>query len=156
VSSDGNLYVGTSAAELLHFVQVPPDPADPASRPSFILASRLQPLYTPVSTQAPRPGVQQLVLLPNVGKVAILCNSTVTFHLLPELSPTNKDVQVKNVCWIGGPDLDERQDIGGGDTLMLALSRRLKVIRLRDDEARVMRVGFVLLVVLLCQPALSL
>ena len=138
---DGNLYVGTSESELLHFVQIPPDLSDPLSRPSFILASRLEPPFASLPDQAPLPGVQQVVLLPAVSKAAVLCNYTVTFYSLPELSPTTKSVQVKNVCWIGGLDLDERQDMGGGDTLMLALSKRLRVIRLRDDDARVVRVS---------------
>ncbi|KAK3081392.1 hypothetical protein LTS18_007132, partial [Coniosporium uncinatum] len=35
-----NLYIGTTAAEILHFVGIPPDPGDELGQPSFILASR--------------------------------------------------------------------------------------------------------------------
>ncbi|KAH6682447.1 hypothetical protein EV126DRAFT_489507 [Verticillium dahliae] len=67
---DHNLYVGTSASELLHFVQIPPDPSDPSGRPTFILASRLQPPFA--ETNNTKPGVQQILLLPRVSKACIL------------------------------------------------------------------------------------
>ncbi|CAI4212942.1 unnamed protein product [Parascedosporium putredinis] len=105
---DHNLYVGTSAAELLHFVQIPFDSSDGNARPTFILASRLRPVFSeahsaPVSA---RPGIQQILLLPKVGKACILCNWTVTFYSLPELSPVFGTTQVRNCNWIGGVDLN--------------------------------------------------
>jgi hypothetical protein len=82
------------------------------------------------------------VLLPKIGKAVILCNYTVTFYLLPELSPTFKDMQVKNASGIGGVDLDDAgaDDANGGDTLLLSLSRKLRVVKLRGEEPRVLRV----------------
>lgn len=135
-AADGNLYVGTSASELLHFVQIPPDPADRSSSPVFILASRLRPAYAE-SSSGSRPGVQQILLLPRVAKACILCNSTVTFYSLPELSPVFGTTQVKNCNWVGGVDLnepiesdDQRSD---GVTILLSLTRRIQVVRIGED-----------------------
>lgn len=144
---DGNLYVGTTDSELLHFFRIPPDPRDPNGTDSFILASRLRPAYSEPSssTNGPRPGVQQILLLPRVGKACILCNWTVTFYSLPELSPVFGTTQVRNCNWIGGVDLNEASpDAGdarpGGVTILLSLNRRIQVVKIGDD-ARVVRVS---------------
>ncbi|KAF9870819.1 hypothetical protein CkaCkLH20_11718 [Colletotrichum karsti] len=130
---DHNLYVGTSASELLHFVQIPPDPADPTGR-SFIIASRLRPAFSESSSS--RPGVQQILLLPKVGKACILCNWTVTFYSLPELSPVFGTTQVKNCNWVGGVDLNQPQDDDGdpaaGVFILLSLNRRIQVVRIGE------------------------
>ncbi|KAG7122819.1 Transforming growth factor-beta receptor-associated protein 1 like [Verticillium longisporum] len=131
---DHNLYVGTSASELLHFVQIPPDPSDPSGRPTFILASRLQPPFA--ETNNTKPGVQQILLLPRVSKACILCNWTVTFYSLPELSPVFGTTQVKNCNWVGGVDLNDPQDDPDADdpvTILLSLNRRIQVVRIGDD-----------------------
>lgn len=141
---DGNLYVGTSASELLHFVQIPPDPNDPTSTSTFILASRLCPPYAESATAAgsgvPRPGVQQIVLLPPVGKACVRCNWTVTFYSLPELTPVFREV--KNCNWIGGVDLTEDSASPALPsprvTILLSLNRRLQVVRI-GDEARAIK-----------------
>ncbi|ORY71593.1 uncharacterized protein BCR38DRAFT_454087 [Pseudomassariella vexata] len=140
---DGNLYVGTSASELLHFVQIPPDPADKSSSTAFILASRLKPAYNEPSktSSASKPGVQQILLLPRVAKACILCNWTVTFYSLPELSPVFGTIQVKNCSWIGGIDLNE---LGAEDdsvdptgvTILLSLNRKIQVVRIGEDAPR--------------------
>ncbi|KAF3760136.1 hypothetical protein M406DRAFT_296782 [Cryphonectria parasitica EP155] len=145
----GNLYIGTSASELLHFVQIPPDPADKNSQPVFILASRLRPTYTETSVAgAVKPGVQQILLLNKVQKACILCNNTVTFYSLPELSPVFGTVRVKNCYWIGGLDLNLLEEDAGeahddhqrpsGETIMLSLARKIQVVRVGDD-ARVFK-----------------
>ncbi|KPM43540.1 hypothetical protein AK830_g3004 [Neonectria ditissima] len=138
---DNNLYVGTSASELLHFVQIPPDPSDRSGQPVYILASRLCPAFAePSATPASsHPGVQQILLLPRVGKACILCNWTVTFYSLPELSPVFGTTQVKNCNWIGGIDLNElAADARGaernpGVTILLSLNRRIQVVRIGED-----------------------
>ncbi|KAM0518285.1 hypothetical protein ACHAPS_007809 [Verticillium nonalfalfae] len=127
-------YFGTSASELLHFVQIPPDPSDPSGRPTFILASRLQPPFA--ETNNTKPGVQQILLLPRVSKACILCNWTVTFYSLPELSPVFGTTQVKNCNWVGGVDLNDPQDDPDADdpvTILLSLNRRIQVVRIGDD-----------------------
>jgi hypothetical protein len=135
-ASDHNLYVGTSASELLHFVGIPPDPADSSASFVYILASRLSPAYAQPAPS--RPGVQQILLLPRVGKACILCNWTVTFYSLPELSPVFGTTQVKNCNWIGGIDLNDA--VAGDDasesngvTIMLSLNRRIQVVRIGND-----------------------
>lgn len=145
-SPERNLYVGTSASELLHFFQIPPDPADPPDqngKPVFILASRLRPAYSEGSSvpNGSRPGVQQILLLPSVGKACVLCNWTVTFYSLPELSPVFGTTQVKNCNWIGGLDLNEGPANNGpsGATILLSLNRRIQVVRIGED-ARVIKV----------------
>ncbi|KAL1866334.1 hypothetical protein Daus18300_006798 [Diaporthe australafricana] len=142
----GNLYIGTSASELLHFVQIPPDPADKASQPVFILASRLRPTYIESAVAGHvKPGVQQILLLSRVQKACVLCNNTVTFYSLPELSPVFGTVRVKNCYWIGGLDLNiADNDNNGhdgrpiGETILLSLARKIQVVRVGED-ARVFK-----------------
>ena len=131
--ADHNLYVGTSASELLHFVQIPPDPLDKAGNPVYILASRLSPAFAERPGVSPA-GVQQILLLPRVQRACILCNWTVTFYSLPELSPVYESVQVKNCNWIGGIDLNDNNDDGSGKpvTVLLSLNRRIQVVRIGE------------------------
>ena len=142
--ADGNLYVGTSASELLHFVQLPPDPNDETSASTFMLASRLSPPFTePANPPGPaRPGVQQIVLLPPVGKALVLCNWTVTFYSLPELTPVFREV--KNCNWIGGVDLSEDLVTGPSPrvTVLLSLNRRLQVVRIGEEARAVKNIDF--------------
>jgi hypothetical protein len=89
--------------------------------------------------------VQQILLLPRVGKACVLCNWTVTFYSLPELSPVFGTTQVKNCNWIGGLDLNDAANNGGdskspGVTILLSLNRRIQVVRIGDD-ARVVKVA---------------
>jgi hypothetical protein len=133
--SDSNLYIGTSASEILHFVQIPPDPTEPSGQPSYILASRIPPAYAE-TPNLERPGVQQILLLPKVNKACILCNSTVTFYALPELSPVFSTTQVPNCSWIGGLDLNEDQGAGDVDdenatvTVLLSLRKILRLVKI--------------------------
>jgi hypothetical protein len=144
--ADGNLYIGTSASELLHFFRIPPDPSDPSGPATFILARRFSPKYSEPAGgfNASRPGVQQILLLPRVNKACILCNWTVTFYSLPELSPVFGDTPVRNCNWIGGVDLNESLDAGNEAatvTILLSLTRRIQVISIGEEDARVLRVG---------------
>ncbi|KAH7362867.1 hypothetical protein B0T11DRAFT_88330 [Plectosphaerella cucumerina] len=139
---DHNLYVGTTASELLHFVQIPPDPSDKSGRSTFILASRLEPLF--VQPTESRPGVQQILLLPKVSKACILCNWTVTFYSLPELSPVFNSTKVRNCNWVSGVDLNaptddyDPNDPSTAVTVLLSLNRRVQVVRI-GEEARAIK-----------------
>lgn len=137
---ESNLYIGTSASELLHFVQIPPDPADKNSTSTFILASRLQPFFPESASTGVQPGVQQILLLPRVGKACILCNSTVTFYSLPELSPVFNEISVKGCNWIGGVDLNHEAaaagNTGGAVSVLLSLNRRIQVVNVGEDNVR--------------------
>ncbi|KAK5627321.1 hypothetical protein RRF57_003036 [Xylaria bambusicola] len=141
---DRNLYVGTSDSELLHFFQIPPDPADNSGIPTFILASRLRPTFSdPAGAPNPsRPGVQEILLLPSVGKACILCNSTVTFYSLPELSPAFSGLQVKNCGWIGGVDLNRGTQDTDAATILLSLSRKIQVVRIGEDARVIKKIEF--------------
>ncbi|KAI0006939.1 hypothetical protein F4779DRAFT_539798 [Xylariaceae sp. FL0662B] len=145
----GNLYVGTSDSELLHFVQIPPDPTDKSEIPTFILASRLRPVFLePAGTHnVTRPGVQQILLLPTVGKACVLCNSTVTFYALPELSPVFSSLQIKNCNWVGGVDLNALGPDNDGRnaasvTILLSLNRKIQVARIADDARLIKNIDF--------------
>ncbi|KAK4215926.1 hypothetical protein QBC37DRAFT_418089 [Rhypophila decipiens] len=147
--SDGNLYVGTTASELLHFFRIPPDANDPSSTDTFILASRLCPPFSQASSSpnGSRPGVQQILLLPRVGKACVLCNWTVTFYSLPELSPVFGTTQVRNCNWIGGVDLNENpyeaaDDRPDGVTILLSLNRRIQVAQIGDVARPVKKIDF--------------
>lgn len=135
---DGNLYVGTSASEILHFVQIPPESDDAFGKPTYILASRLPPAYAEPSTSA-RPGVQQILLLPKVNKACILCNWTVTFYSLPELSPVFGTAQLRPCNWIGGVDLDVEASDTARDgrklttVVLVSLNKKMRVVRIGDD-----------------------
>lgn len=95
--------------------------------------------------------MQQILLLPQVGKACVLCNWTATFYSLPELSPIF--TQVRNCNWIGGVDLNEMQaqqqqdssGKGGGAasvTILLSLNRKIQVVRIGDDARRLKQIDF--------------
>lgn len=125
-------------------MQIPPDPED-ASGPSYILASRLPPAFHEPPTSA-RPGVQQILLLPRVNKACILCNWTVTFYSLPELSPVFGNTQIRPCNWIGGIDLNtDIKDPNSADgknpsvTVLASLNKKIRVIKISEDP-RALRV----------------
>ncbi|KAF2743978.1 TGF beta receptor associated protein-like protein 1 [Sporormia fimetaria CBS 119925] len=126
---NGNLYVGTSAAEILHFVLLPPEPDDDSGTPTAILASRLEPPHSGARDD----GVQQILLLPKVSKALVLCNNTLSFYSLPELS-LDSTTKPLTCSWVGGVDLnaldDDHQD---GVVVMLGLKSKLRLIRISED-----------------------
>ncbi len=137
---DENLYVGTSQAEILHFVSIPPDPAEESSGPQYIFASRLQPAYhlQTFSHSQILPGVQQILVLPKVQKACVLCNGTLSFYSLPELSPAFSRT-VPNCTWVGGVDISNRLDEEEkGVVLMICVRTKVRLMRIRD-EARMVR-----------------
>jgi len=126
---NGNLYVGTSAAEVLHFVLLPPETDDPAEEPTAIIASRLEPPYNN-DTGA---GVQQILLLPQVNKACIRCNNTLSFYTLPELSPDSNSKPF-TCSWIGGPDLNaEDESAEDGVIVMVGLKSKVRLVRITED-----------------------
>jgi vacuolar protein sorting-associated protein 3 len=79
----------------------------------------------------------------------VLCNWTVTFYSLPELSPaletSSGPTQVKNCNGIGGVDLnepvlDDGSDQGVGVAMLLSLNRRIRVALIGDNAARPIKV----------------
>lgn len=140
--TDDNLYIGTSAAEVLHFVCLPPDPSDESSESSFILASRLPIFHSQNSAASTGHGVQQIILLPSVNKACILCNGTLTFYLLPELSPAFGNTKVNNCRWIGGIDLNRAPDEVEPPAIMVALQNRIMLVKIGDDARRMRNIEF--------------
>jgi vacuolar protein sorting-associated protein 3 len=137
--TDGNLYVGTTAAEILHFVSLPADPSDDSSTSTFMLASRLQPNPEQTDLPAGSPGVQQILLLPAVSKACVLCNGIATFYSLPELTPAFGNMSVQHCTFIGGLDLNSPRDgvdDHHGQVVMIATSSRIMVVRISDEPPR--------------------
>ncbi|KAI9792476.1 MAG: hypothetical protein M1833_001089 [Piccolia ochrophora] len=134
---DDNLYIGTSAAEILHYVLIPPDPQHVSSKPNFILASRVQPQFSVVQGTQATVGVQQILLLPRAGKACVLCNGTLTFYSLPELSPAFGTTQVRNCNWVGGLDLDANEEGRGeadGELIMICVKTRIQLVKVHDER----------------------
>ena len=141
---EDNLYVGTSAAEILHFVSIPADLADESQRPSFIFASRVQPQYTQPSTpNRTLFGVQEITLLPNIRKACVLCNNTLTFYSLPELSPALRNTKVSNCTWVGGVDLDAAglRD-NEGVVIMICVKSRIRLVKIGEEPKSVKNIEF--------------
>ncbi len=133
ISSDNNLYIGTSAAEILHLVSIPPEPGDESASPTFILASRLQPRGYAASAASPdAPGIQQILVLPGPFKACVLCNGVVSFYSLPELSPAFPSKELTSVQWIGGIDENADKENPEGPVVMIATAKRLMLIRVGD------------------------
>ena len=136
---ENNLYIGTSAAEVLHFVSIPADPGEDTQAPTFILASRLQPTYTQSNSSQPKPGVQQILVLPAIGKACLLCNGILSFYSLPELSPALRNAVVSNCSWVGGTDLNASiDDSNDGVILMVCVQKRVRLVRI-GNEIRLIR-----------------
>ncbi|ERF72601.1 hypothetical protein EPUS_02883 [Endocarpon pusillum Z07020] len=129
-----NLYIGTSASEILHYVSLPAEPSDDSSEPTFIEASRLHPAgYGNEGILPEAQGVKSITILPAASRACILCNGTVSFYTLPELSPAPNGREVQGCQWVGGIDLnqEEQQDNGPQD-LMVASARRITIVRVGD------------------------
>ena len=141
---EDNLYVGTSAAEILHFVSIPADPSDESAGPSFIFASRLQPKSTQTqnSSQATS-GIQQILPLSAIKKVCILCNNILTFYSLPELSPALNNIFILSCSWVGGTDLNNQDTAQDGvQVIMICIKSRIRLVGIGDDPRSVRNIEF--------------
>ena len=144
-NTDENLYIGTSQAEILHFVSIPADPSDESLAPQYIFASRLQPAYNAQAANPSQtlPGVQQILVLPKVQKACILCNGTLSFYSLPELSPAFSNTTVPNCTWVGGVDLSSTAAAEeNGVVVMICVKNKTRLVRIRDEARRVRDIEF--------------
>ncbi|KUL89005.1 hypothetical protein ZTR_06061 [Talaromyces verruculosus] len=136
---NGNLYIGTSAAEILHFVSLPSQRSDDSNESNFILATRL-----PISGYSEQlHGIEQIVLLPVVNKACILCNGAVTFYTLPELSPAFENTTLR--CrWIGGLNLNQSvcEDANETPSIMIAMQNRIMLVRISDTLQNIRNIEF--------------
>lgn len=138
-----HIYIGTSAGEVLHYVSIPPDPSDGSGQPTYILAAKLEPPYS-TAQQGNDKGVKQILLLPDAGKACILCNATLTFYALPELSPAYDDKIKQGGCvWVGGLDsnlVDEGSSGGNEPIIVICLRQKLRLIRVGREARKVREV----------------
>jgi vacuolar protein sorting-associated protein 3 len=120
--ADENLYVGTSAGEIIHFVEI---------ENTFVEASRQHPAFNQPSPH----GVQQILLLPSVNKACILCNNTLTFYTLPELSPAYSSFKPLTCTYVGGvdEDLGEENDNEEGPVIIVCMKNRMRLVRVGED-----------------------
>ena len=137
---NGNVYIGTSAGEVLHYVSIPPDPSDTTSQPSYIFATKLEPAFT-TKQEGSDAGVKHILVLPEAGKACILCNGTLTFYTLPELSPAyGGRVQQQSCLWVGGLNLNERGNVredAGGTVIVICLRQRLRLIKIGKQAVKI-------------------
>ncbi|EXJ90078.1 hypothetical protein A1O3_03147 [Capronia epimyces CBS 606.96] len=130
---NNNLYIGTSAAEILHLVSLPSDQGDGGEPTTFILASRLQPSGHAASASSENaPGIQQILVLPGPSKACVLCNGVVSFYSLPELSPAFPNREPTGVQWIGGIDENEDLENPEGQVVMFATPRKILQVRVGE------------------------
>ena len=138
---DENLYIGTSAGEVIHHFRIPPDPGDPSGLPTYIQAARLQP---PVN-QPGDYGIQQILLLPSVSKACILCNNTLTFYSLPELSPAFPQLKPLTCGWVGGVDLELEVDSASardGVVIMMCLRNKIRLVKIHEQPMKIRDIEF--------------
>lgn len=83
-------------------------------------------------------GIQQIVLLPAVGKACVRCNGTATFYLLPELSPAFGNLKINNCCWIGGLDQNAVPEDEETQLIMIAVQNKTMLVQI-GDGARLLR-----------------
>lgn len=130
------MYIGASNGELLHFVSIPGE--DESEAPTFILASRLEPPFTPSQTGGELPGVQQILLLPSVKKACVVCNGTYSLYTLPELSPAYGGKIKQGDCnWVGGLDENRIYEEDEDVIIIICLKQRIRVIRLGEQAKRI-------------------
>jgi hypothetical protein len=139
-SVEENLYIGTSAAEILHFVCLPAASDEP-NEPTFILASRLPIPFLSAPSDSDQQGVQQIIILPSANKASVLCNGTVTFYMLPELSPA-WNTKVNHCRWIGGLDLNRDPNIQDDPVVMIAVQNRILLVQIGDEAKSIKKIGF--------------
>ena len=125
-----NLYIGTSAGEILHHFRIPGETSD--APPQYIIASRQRP---PVKQQGS--GIQQILLVPTVNKACILSNNTLSFYTLPELSPAFPRLKPLTCGWVGGVDLNqsvEQSSSQDGVDIVMCFRNRISLVRLAEDK----------------------
>ena len=86
--------------------------------------------------------MQQILLLPKVNKACILCNNTLTFYSLPELSPAFPSTKPLACTWVGGVDLNAEDDdpsTNDGIVVMICQRSRIRLVRVGEDGPRSIR-----------------
>lgn len=141
-----NLYVGTSAHEILHFVSIlatpaPTTPIEPP-KPIYILASRLHPPSTPSSANV-SVWIKKILVLPTTSTALVLSSTgLLSFYTLPEFSPISGAPKLKEVAFIGGQDLNEVEEENMSTGGFEATNKRGKlIVVLAKGKLRMIRIG---------------
>lgn len=114
-------------------MSLPAEPSYDPSEPIFIEASRLHPAgYGNEGTLPEAQGVKSITILPAASRACILCNGTVSFYTLPELSPAPNGREVQGCQWVGGIDLNQATQNNGPQDLMVASARRITIVKVGD------------------------
>lgn len=121
---------------------LPPASPDEPAEPTFLLASRLPIPFAQRPTESSEQGVKQIVVLSSVNKACVLCNGTVTFYMLPELSPAFGNTKVNHCRWIGGLDLNRDAEEDGDPTIMIAVQNRIMLVQIGDEARRIKKIEF--------------
>ena len=108
---------------------LPPESNDPSAEPTAIIASRLEPPHN----DANGPGVQQILILPNIYKACVLCNNTLSIYSLPELSPDSTFKPI-SCLWVGGVDLNDDQGDENGVVVVIGLKKRLRMVQITENS----------------------
>lgn len=172
-----NLYVGTSAHEILHFVLLPPSgpttpmpvsldpPSFHSEKPSYILASRIQPPLTS-GALSQNPYIKQIFLLPGPSKILVLSSTgLLSFWSYPELSPAyDGSVKVGGTSFVGALDLNNinreaeamstneytpeagsigrrsgRAAVDNSKMVMVMGKKAVKMVKVKDEEPRLVK-----------------
>ena len=175
--------MGTSAHEILHFVLLPlsePTTPIPASlypppfhseKPSYILASRIQPpLTSGAQAQSQQPYIKQILLLPGPSKILVLSSTGIlSFWSYPELSPAyGGSVKVAGTNFVGALDLKEisreeaeamstsgytleagsvgrrsgRAVVDNSKMVMVMGKKGVKMVKVKEEEPRLVKVNY--------------
>ncbi|KAK0827392.1 hypothetical protein LTR73_005629 [Friedmanniomyces endolithicus] len=141
---NGNLYIGTSAGEVLHYVSLPVEDDDNAPT-QYIFATKLEPVFNTHQEGEDR-GVKKILLLPHAQKACILCNGTLTFYTLPELSPAfGGKIKQPGCLWVGGIDAMEHNWGGNaayGTVIVICLKQKLRLIRIGHEARKIRDIDF--------------
>ncbi|KAF6012037.1 hypothetical protein HII13_001839 [Brettanomyces bruxellensis] len=145
---DSNFYVGTSAGELIHMYKVgdcsgAESEADSQEKCGYIQLSRQK-----CADGKIRP-IRKIILLSEIGKMLVLCGSTVSAYTLPELSPDSigkvggvSDITVdwdQVILDSKGRNYITKIDHIAGDVFVkvtLLTSKYIRLIRIFNDSIR--------------------
>lgn len=112
-SFESNVYVGTSLGQLLHYHRF-------EDSPGFILISQQNIKNSPVT---------KIIILPSIGRAAILCGGTISIFSLPELSPlqAGKLKEVEDILLLKQTEL------------LVLTKNKLRIIRLNQTDIKLVK-----------------
>ncbi|VEU21240.1 DEKNAAC102171 [Brettanomyces naardenensis] len=137
---DLNVYVGTSAGEIIHMYRIDDELGYiQISRQRFSNSSKIRP-------------IRKIIILPEIGKLLVLCGKTVSGYILPELTPADigkiRDVADMTVDY----DLVQLDSKGKNYTTALNhihgdvyvnvtvfTSKSIRLVRIFDDSIRLFK-----------------